>query len=107
MATLFIEEAISLVHDEADEDANIIFGTVYDENSNGEVKITVIATGFDHHVATNQIVATPASPVTPATPAGDAQAMGQGLGGRQSIGSTEIDSGEDLDVPTFIRRQAD
>jgi cell division protein FtsZ len=30
----------------ADKDANIIFGTVIDEKMSGEVKITVVATGF-------------------------------------------------------------
>ena len=30
----------------ADKDANIIFGTVIDEKMSGEIKITVVATGF-------------------------------------------------------------
>jgi cell division protein FtsZ len=38
-----IEEAISLIHEEAHEDANIIFGTVFDEEMKEGVKITVIA----------------------------------------------------------------
>ena len=36
-----------LIQEEADEDANIIFGTVIDENMEDEIRITVIATGFD------------------------------------------------------------
>lgn len=42
-----VSEASSIIHDAADADANIIFGAVLDESMKGEVKITVIATGFD------------------------------------------------------------
>jgi cell division protein FtsZ len=42
-----INEATSIIHDVADEDANIIFGAVIDERLNGEIRVTVIATGFD------------------------------------------------------------
>ena len=46
--TLFeVNEASSLVQAEAHEDANIIFGTVLDETMGEELRITVIATGFD------------------------------------------------------------
>ncbi|MDY0043050.1 MAG: cell division protein FtsZ [Syntrophales bacterium] len=46
--TLFeINEASSLVQTETHEDANIIFGTVVDENMGDEIRVTVIATGFD------------------------------------------------------------
>jgi hypothetical protein len=46
-----VNEACSLVHDAADPDANIIFGSVIDANLNDEVRITVIATGFQSRVA--------------------------------------------------------
>lgn len=42
-----INEAASLVQQEAHEDANIIFGLVTDESMGDVVKVTVIATGFD------------------------------------------------------------
>jgi cell division protein FtsZ len=42
-----VSEASNIIHDAADEEANIIFGAVLDETMKGEVKITVIATGFD------------------------------------------------------------
>jgi len=42
-----INEASSLIQSEAHEDANIIFGTVVDENMGDEIRITVIATGFE------------------------------------------------------------
>jgi cell division protein FtsZ len=46
-----VNEACSLVHDAADPDANIIFGSVIDANLSEEVRITVIATGFQSRVA--------------------------------------------------------
>ena len=47
--TLFeINEASSLIQSEAHEDANIIFGTVVDERMGDEIRITVIATGFEN-----------------------------------------------------------
>jgi cell division protein FtsZ len=38
----------SAISEDADEDANIIFGTVLDESLEDEIRVTVIATGFDH-----------------------------------------------------------
>ena len=42
-----IHMASSLIQEAADDDANIIFGSVIDENMGDEIKVTVIATGFD------------------------------------------------------------
>lgn len=41
-----VNEAASMIQEEAHEDANIIFGAVIDENMGDEIRITVIATGF-------------------------------------------------------------
>src|SRR5438309_4632319 len=46
--TLFeVHEAASIIQEAADEEANIIFGTVIDNHMRDEIKVTVIATGFD------------------------------------------------------------
>lgn len=42
-----VNEAATLIQEAADEDANIIFGAVIDEEMQEEIKMTVIATGFD------------------------------------------------------------
>lgn len=42
-----IEEAAKLVHDSVDPEANIIWGMVMDENLNNEIKVTLVATGFE------------------------------------------------------------
>ncbi len=43
-----IQEAASLVQEQAHEDANIIFGASIDETMSDTLKVTVIATGFQH-----------------------------------------------------------
>ena len=48
-------EAASYVQELAGEDANIIFGAMYDENAQDEASITVIATGLDEHGATPSV----------------------------------------------------
>lgn len=46
--TLFeVHEAASIIQEAADDEANIIFGTVIDPRMKDEIKVTVIATGFD------------------------------------------------------------
>ncbi|PAT09492.1 cell division protein FtsZ [Corynebacterium hadale] len=42
-----VNNAASIVEGKADEDANIIFGTIIDDNLGDEVRVTIIATGFD------------------------------------------------------------
>ena len=48
-------DAASYVQNLAGEDANIIFGAMYDENAEDEVTITVIATGLDAHGANTPV----------------------------------------------------
>ncbi len=47
LSLMSIEEATGLVYDSAHEDANIIFGAVIDPDLDDEVRVTVIATGFE------------------------------------------------------------
>jgi len=60
-----IHEAASLIQEAAHEDANIIFGSVIDANMEDQVRITVIATGFDrpldHQAAMTAAAAVPIS----------------------------------------------
>lgn len=76
-----IEEAAKLIHDSVDPEANIIWGTVLDENTTGEIKVTLVATGFDanrapavqaagfghsyNHPATTYVQSTPESIAEP------------------------------------------
>jgi hypothetical protein len=65
-----IDEAAKTITDAVDPEANIIFGAVLDENMDDDIKITVVATGFDeakkaaaHHETRHESV--PVAVVTP------------------------------------------
>ena len=49
-----INSAVGLINEKVSEDANIIFGTVIDENMGDEVAVTVIATGVEEKVEAKQ-----------------------------------------------------
>ena len=59
-----VNEAATIVRQEADEDANIIFGHVIDETMADAMKITVIATGFNRQPMTAAVGAGATMPVT-------------------------------------------
>lgn len=63
-----IEEAASLVEDAAHEDVNLIFGAVIDESLSDEIKITVVATGFEEQLGRTD-TATQARRTVPGYPA--------------------------------------
>ncbi|GAA1474098.1 cell division protein FtsZ [Corynebacterium felinum] len=62
--------AASMVEEKADPEVNLIFGTIFDDNLGDEVRVTVIATGFDSKsVAAARQNSAPSTPVASATSA--------------------------------------
>ena len=61
MSLMEVNDALSIIQEAAHEDANIIFGAVVDPTLAGKVKITVIATGFEHARAGRSIPAAPST----------------------------------------------
>jgi cell division protein FtsZ len=101
-----VEEAARIVQEAAHEEANIIFGAVIDPMLNDEVRITVIATGFSDRKDS----AYPASKVVemPKGPRGAAPAPRDWRRRLTEVrGEADEAANEDLDVPAFLRRQAD
>ena len=103
-----VEEAARIVQDAGDEEAHIIFGAVIDPSLQDEVRITVIATGFTERKESNQ----PAGKVVDmarVSRTGSAPASGHWRRRMPADARAEGDmpSEEDLDVPAFLRRQAD
>jgi len=97
--TLFeVDEAMQIIHNAADPEANIIFGTVPDERMQNEMKITVIATGFEREKAGENLHNFPVRPNGGTTPPTRPGGPGQPPASRAA---------EDYDVPTFIRKKAD
>ncbi|SFV63177.1 Cell division protein FtsZ [hydrothermal vent metagenome] len=109
---LEISQAMSIVEDNAHEDANVIFGTTTNSNLDiEEVKITIIATGFESSGEVKK-------PVSPANESKSTLLNSQSekttintmpprvikkvVGGENYDGQTDI-----LDVPTFLRKQMD
>jgi cell division protein FtsZ len=96
-----VNAASSIIRESADEDANIIFGAVIDENMHDEMKITVIATGFDREAVA--VASSGSTAVMPASPPRFTPRPADDLP-RPMMSHVRSD---DLDVPTFIRKKAD
>ncbi len=80
-----VNEAAEVVHGVAHPEANIIFGTVVDDEMGDDVRVTVIAAGFDRWDGDRPSVP-PRAPFT----------------GEDAIADVFAD-GDDLDVPSFLR----
>jgi len=100
-----VNEAASVVVSAAGEDANVIFGAVIDPNMDGEMMITVIATGFGHGAPRPRAEkgrGTEAEGHRHSQPWKEEVSVGNrdrwGHGGR---------NGDSLEVPAFLRRQMD
>jgi len=127
-----IDEAAKAITEAADADANIIFGTIIDEAMQGEVKITVVATGFENEgkqqsrrfmVGNAQVTTRPMGeyqpqvapqpqpqpmPYTPSQPpmTYEQPAPPQPQRHQEVLPQQQDDQdGDELDVPTFIRRK--
>ncbi|MDX2042185.1 MAG: cell division protein FtsZ [Acidobacteriota bacterium] len=96
-----VDEAMNVIHDAADPDANIIFGTVPDDKLQNEMKITVIATGFE------QPKVEKLHPLRPTAIQGGAMTNNSQPQMVRQNSPSPLFREEDLDVPTFIRRKAD
>lgn len=96
--TLFeVNEASSIIQEAAHPEANIIFGAVIDETMENEMRITVIATGFDKVM--EEVEPLPMTPTTSPTPPHFPTGPGS---------STHRNTDRDnVDIPAFIRKKAD
>ncbi|MFD5867671.1 cell division protein FtsZ [Corynebacterium sp. NPDC060344] len=78
-----VNQAASLVEEQADDDANIIFGTIIDDNLGDEVRVTVIATGFEDRARK--------ATVTPSQPKAESDQRSGALPGGDNLGAGERD----------------
>jgi cell division protein FtsZ len=104
-----VNEASSVVVGAAGEEANVIFGAVIDPNMDGELLITVIATGFGQAEPRLRLVqqaqAVRAAEDHMVHPQAWGQTREQNQNGRKTWERTP--RSESLDVPAFLRRQMD
>ncbi|MCI4400183.1 MAG: cell division protein FtsZ [Campylobacteraceae bacterium] len=97
-----IQQAMSIVYESADQDADVIFGTTTDENLDiDRVVITIVATGFEKEAANSYAI-------KQADKEAVAQEKVQVRNIRKISGGYDITFDEDeLQVPTYLRRQMD
>ena len=95
-----VNEAADIAVSTADKSANIIFGTVIDPTLGDEVRVTVIATGFDR---ADPAPAVPAFTTEQPTRRRAAEPRGRGpvMDDRQRS-SLEIPD-DDIDIPSFLK----
>jgi cell division protein FtsZ len=114
-----------IIHDAVGDDAQIIFGAGSDPRMDGEVRVTVIATGFDRAVTGEPVIerqanpqvlpftprrpgvpaAAAAAPVAPAATKPPVQAFVKPAAASPTRPAAADVS--DMEIPTFIRRQMD
>lgn len=125
-----VNEAASMIQEEAHEDANIIFGSVIDETMTDEIRITVIATGFGEDREERKPVPVNVSSITSApqknkkvvhlgtivddldTPTWQRKKQGSEDTETLTLNKTTFEFGRDreedeYDIPTFLRKQMD
>jgi len=76
-----VNEAAEIISQAADPEANIIFGAVIDERMEEEVRVTVIATGFDQRVSRKD------------------------HSNKVDLDIKPFSNVDDLDIPAFLRRR--
>lgn len=108
LGLLEINEAAEIVAREADEDANIIFGAVIDETIKDEIRITVIATGFEDVIkkAAQEIKPEPAAVQEEAPAIAEASVVQEAAAQVQNVvkSSGGNESGE-FEIPPFLRKR--
>jgi cell division protein FtsZ len=118
-----VNEALTLVHDAADPEAEIIFGSLIDETVSEEIKITIIATGFVHRESKRPAAAAPVqAPLLARLPAREEVATlvpakvgartltnpeSKAVSPRTAVArepALPVDD-DQYDIPTFLRKQ--
>jgi cell division protein FtsZ len=112
-----VNEAAEVVTSAADVNANVIFGAVIDESMGDQIRVTVIATGFDRALqigtSAQAGVAAPKGgpPVIPFPNSRPARVTGPTVRNpeppRGNRPTNEKGDLNDMEIPTFIRRQMD
>jgi cell division protein FtsZ len=129
-----VHQISEIVHDAVGEEAELIFGAVLEPSMQGEIRVTVIATGFDKVIASGQagVIQFPQRAVVGGGRVSQGMARPSGAGAAQppapgaapgvpaqrrssqaqmppapSGGQPAADPLPDMEIPTFIRRQMD
>ncbi|RBW70205.1 cell division protein FtsZ [Bacillus taeanensis] len=108
-----VNEAADIVSSASDQEVNMIFGSVINEELKEEILVTVIATGFDENENVNAQKANAVRPKLQPKPS-QASSQGSNSGQKEEQASNEQpnkfstsinDTGDTLDIPTFLRNR--
>ena len=109
-----INEASMMIQKNAHEDAHIIFGAVINNQMEEEMRVTVIATGFDHATESPIEVKPRLKQVVGGTPHIESDDSASSFKHLKTLASSIKDENQDsgnlnanLDIPTFLRKHAD
>jgi len=104
MTLMEMNEAAEIIHGIAHQDANIIFGTVINDDMGDEVKVTVIAAGFDRWDGAPQVRPTGRPTGRAAAPAREARPAPapKDIFASDPVGPSD-DGDDDFDVPSFLK----
>ena len=109
-----INEASMMIQKNAHEDAHIIFGAVINNQMEEEMRVTVIATGFDHATESPIEVKPRLKQVVGGTPHIESDDSASSFKHLKTLASSINDENQDsgnlnsnLDIPTFLRKHAD
>ena len=108
-----INQAASIIRETAHPDVNLIFGAVIDERMEDKIRITVIATGFEHHMPLvrpiTRAVSRPALQDMPSQPpVRESVYVGASATRQSSDPRSESQSSyriNDVDIPAFLRKR--
>ncbi len=97
--TLFeVNQAAAIIKETAHPDVNLIFGAVIDPNMNDEIRVTVIATGFER-------TSMPRSIMERGRPQAEVQSSRKSMQDPKEEFQPRSLNTEDLDIPTFLRNR--
>ncbi|OOM70305.1 cell division protein FtsZ [Clostridium puniceum] len=105
LGALEVYDAADVVREAVDPDANIIVGAVIDETLTEEIRITVIATGFEsenNRIGLNSVVEEPKKQQVQEIKKEEPEVAVDAKEPEKSSNNFEED---DLDIPVFLRRQ--
>jgi cell division protein FtsZ len=110
-----VNQAAAIIRETAHPDANMIFGAVIDESMEDQIRITVIATGFERHAARRQVMqqynrtaptqAQPRRSQQPVPPSRQPAPAPAAAPKREPQPAEARYSPNNLDIPAFLRRR--
>ena len=105
-----ISDAASIIHDAVLDDATVIIGTALNESIQGEIQITVIATGFELKsnsaplFGSSATAGTTANTAAPATPQINAADFFSGAFNNQTKSILSNNNFTNIEIPDFLKR---